>query len=113
VRSYVGVPLLVGDRLVGTMQLVSTQAGQFDEHSRQLLETIALQAAVAIEAAQRVEAREAELQAQIAQLRIEVDEAKRARQVAEVTETEFFIELQNQAKTLRQRRSGRGDSSSP
>ena len=112
-RSYVGVPLLVADRLVGTMQLVSTQAGQFDEHSRQLLETIALQAAVAIETAQKVEAREAELQAQIAQLRIEVDEAKRARQVAEVTETEFFSQLQTQAKTLRQRRSGRGESPTP
>ncbi len=113
VRSYVGVPLLVADRLVGTMQLVSTQAGQFDEHSQQLLETIALQAAVAIETAQKVEAREAELQAQIAQLRIEVDEAKRARQVAEVTETEFFTQLQTQAKTLRQRRTGRGESPTP
>lgn len=109
VRSYVGVPLLVGDRLVGTMQLVSTEADQFDEHSRQLLETIALQAAVAIETAQRVEAREAELQAQITQLRIEVDEAKRARQVAEVTETEFFTQLQSQAKGLRSRRSSRGE----
>jgi len=90
------------------MQVVSTQAGQFDEHSRRLLETIALQAAVAIETAQRVEARERELRAQIAQLRIEVDEAKRARQVAEVTETEFFAQLQQQAKGLRSRRSGRG-----
>jgi len=107
VRSYVGVPLLVGDRLVGTMQLVSTEAGQFDEHSRQLLETIALQAAVAIETAQKVEARETELKAQIAQLKIEVDEAKRARQVAEVTETEFFAQLQQQAQGLRQRRGSR------
>jgi putative methionine-R-sulfoxide reductase with GAF domain len=107
VRSYVGVPLLVADRLVGTMQLVSTEAGQFDEHSRQLLETIALQAAVAIETAQKVEARETELKAQIAQLKIEVDEAKRARQVAEVTETEFFAQLQQQAQGLRQRRGSR------
>ncbi len=113
VRSYVGVPLVVGDRLVGTMELISTEAGQFDEHSRQLLETIAPQAAVAIETAQKVEAREAELQAQITQLKIEVDEAKRARQVAEVTETEFFTQLQSQAKTLRNRRSGRGERSSP
>ena len=45
--------------------------------------------------------------------RIEVDEAKRARQVAEVTETEFFSQLQTQAKTLRQRRSGRGESPTP
>lgn len=110
VRSYVGVPLVVGDRLVGTMELISTEAGQFDEHSRQLLETIAPQAAVAIETAQKVEAREAELQAQIAQLRIEVDEAKRARQVAEVTETEFFTQLQKQAQGLRSRRSNKAES---
>lgn len=109
VRSYVGVPLVVGDRLVGTMELISTEAGQFDEHSRQLLEIIAPQAAVAIETAQKVEAREAELQAQIAQLKIEVDEAKRARQVAEVTETEFFAQLQSQAKGLRSRRGNRGE----
>jgi GAF domain-containing protein len=109
VRSYVGVPLVVDDRLVGTMQVVSTQAGQFDEHSRQLLETIALQAAVAIETAQKVEARERELQAQIAQLKIEVDEARRARQVAEVTETEFFAQLQKQARGLRNKREGKSD----
>lgn len=110
VRSYVGVPLLVGDRLVGTMQLVSTQAGQFDEHARQLLETIALQAAVAIDTAQRVEAREHELEQQIAQLRIEVDEVKRARQVAEVTETDYFKQLQHQAKALRNQRSSQTES---
>ena len=100
VRSYVGVPLLVEDRLVGTMQVVSTQAGQFDEHTRRLMETIALQAAVAIETAQEVEAREHALQAQIAQLKIEVDEARRAHQVAEITETEFFTQLQKQALSL-------------
>ncbi len=66
---------------------------------------------MAIETAQKVEAREAELQAQIAQLRIEVDEAKRARQVAEVTETEFFSQLQKQAQGLRQRRSSKAESS--
>jgi GAF domain-containing protein len=112
VRSYVGVPLVVDDRLVGTMQVVSTQPGQFDEHTRQLLETIALQAAVAIETAQKVEARERELQAQIAQLKIEVDEARRARQVAEITETEFFSQLQKQAQGLRGRRGGQSGSGS-
>jgi GAF domain-containing protein len=109
VRSYVGVPLIVEDRLVGTMQVVSTQPNRFDEHSRQLLETIALQAAVAIETAQKFEARERELQAQIAQLKIEVDEARRARQVAEVTETEFFAQLQKQARELRNKREGKSE----
>ena len=89
---------------MGTMQVVSTQAGQFDEHTRRLMETIALQAAVAIETAQEVEAREHALQAQIAQLKIEVDEARRAHQVAEITETEFFSQLQKQAQGLRSQR---------
>ena len=110
VRSYVGVPLLVEDRLVGTMQVVSTQAGQFDEHTRRLMETIALQAAVAIETAQEVEAREHALQAQIAQLKIEVDEARRAHQVAEITETEFFTQLQKQAQGLRSQRRSKDES---
>ena len=107
VRSYVGVPLLVGERLMGTMALTGARPDQFDEHARKLLETIALQAAVAIDTAQKVEARERQLEAQIAQLRIEVDEAKRAKEVADVTETDFFRTLQEKAQGLREQRAGK------
>jgi GAF domain-containing protein len=105
VRSFVGVPLLVGDRLVGTLELVSTEPNRFDDHMQQLLETISLQAAVAIETAQRVEKRERELQEQIAQLKlvIQINEERRSRQVAEVTETDYFQDLQQKARDLRKR----------
>ncbi|MBN1978733.1 MAG: hypothetical protein JW918_15150 [Anaerolineae bacterium] len=38
---------------------------------------------------------------QIEQLRIQIDEAKLARQVAEITETEYFQELQERAQRMR------------
>ena len=46
--------------------------------------------------------REESLRKEIAQLRIEVDQAKQARQVAEITETAYFKKLQIKAKGLRQ-----------
>ena len=52
--------------------------------------------------AREVHAREQRLQQQLQELRIEVDEAKKARQVAEITETEYFRELRQRARKLRQ-----------
>jgi DNA-binding response OmpR family regulator len=45
--------------------------------------------------------REQRLKQQVQQLRVEVDQAKRARQVAEITETDYFQELQQKARELR------------
>jgi GAF domain-containing protein len=47
-ESYVGVPLLAGDELVGTLVLIHDRAGAFDEPDLELLEGLAGQAAVAI-----------------------------------------------------------------
>ncbi|CAN5854852.1 hypothetical protein BH20PSE1_BH20PSE1_19240 [soil metagenome] len=49
--------------------------------------------------AQEVVAREQRFKQQIETLRIEIDETKKARQVAELTETDFFQKLQEQART--------------
>lgn len=106
VRSYVGVPLLVGDQLVGTLGLASAQLGKFDEHTKRLLETIAPQAAIAIHNARRVRQREEALRRQIKELRIEIDEAKRAKQVAEITETDYFRQLREKAERFRGRDKG-------
>ena len=51
--------------------------------------------------AQEIAAREEELKQQIQVLRIEIDEVKKSRQVAEITETDYFQELQEKAKILR------------
>jgi hypothetical protein len=37
----------------------------------------------------------------MAELQVEIDESRRAKQVAEITETDFFKQLQAEAATLR------------
>jgi DNA-binding response OmpR family regulator len=48
-----------------------------------------------------VQAREQRLKQQIEDLHIEIDEAKKARQVAEITETDYFHDLREKARILR------------
>lgn len=108
-NSYLGVPLLVGQKVVGTLELAGARKGAFDEHSRQLLETIAPQAAIAIDNAVQVLERERRLKEQIAQLRIQIDQSKRDRQVAEITETGYFQQLQEKAQQMREERVERSD----
>jgi two-component system cell cycle response regulator len=52
--------------------------------------------------AREVYAREQRLKQQVQQLRIELDEARQARQVAEITESDYFQQLQSRAQDLRQ-----------
>lgn len=51
--------------------------------------------------ADEVATREQQLRQQVQDLRIEIDEAKKAQQVAEITETEYFQQLQEKAQKLR------------
>jgi two-component system cell cycle response regulator len=60
-------------------------------------------ARVFVRMAREVAARERALKQEVRQLRIEIDEAKATRQVAEITETDYFRELQRKADALRAR----------
>jgi two-component system cell cycle response regulator len=51
--------------------------------------------------AREVDAREEALKQEVMQLRIEIDERKAATQVAEITETDYFQDLQRKADELR------------
>ena len=53
--------------------------------------------------ARQVYAREQQLQQQVQQLRIEIDQERRARDVAEITESEYFQQLLGKADELRNR----------
>jgi CheY-like chemotaxis protein len=53
--------------------------------------------------AREVRAREERLTQQVQQLRIEIDQTKKAREVAEITESDYFQDLQRKAKDLRNR----------
>jgi nitrate/nitrite-specific signal transduction histidine kinase len=51
--------------------------------------------------AREVRAREERLRQQVRDLQIEIDEAKQAKKVAEITESDYFRTLRNQAEDLR------------
>ncbi len=58
--------------------------------------------------ASEVKAREERLQREVQALRIQIDESKKARQVAEITETEYFRDLRDKAQSLRAKRERSG-----
>ena len=66
----------------------------------QMVEALSTLAVVALEAYLR----EQGLRQQVRQLTIEIDEARQAKQVAEITETDYFQQLQAKARRLRDRR---------
>jgi nitrate/nitrite-specific signal transduction histidine kinase len=51
-----------------------------------------------------VQAREQKLKQEIVQLRIEIDDKKRAREVSEIVDTEYFRSLKEKAKDLREKK---------
>ena len=65
--------------------------------------------------AHEVRAREERLRAQVRELRIEIDEARTAQKVAEITDTDFFRDLRGRAADLRRivQDGGRGSGSEP
>ena len=104
--SFLTVPLKdKRDHVIGVLQLINAQdpeTGQvipFDKGLQQMVESMSLLAAVALEAY----IREQGLRQEIQQLRIELDEAQRVRQVAEIAETDYFQQLRARAKDLRKR----------
>ena len=57
--------------------------------------------ATAARMADEVRAREARLQAEVRELRIEIDDARQSTKVAEITSTEYFKDLRSRAAELR------------
>jgi DNA-binding response OmpR family regulator len=91
-----------------TAAAASIEAGAFDPSQ---LDSVAVRedalgrlARVFQRMGKEVQAREERLKNQVQQLKIEIDEARKKTQVAEVTETDYFQELQKKAKDLRRRR---------
>ena len=107
VESLLTIPLKNNAGQVrGVLQLLNAQdpetheAIPFDENLQQMMESFSLLAVAALEAY----IREQNLRQEIRQLRIEIDEAKREKQVREIVETETFQSLQAKAAEMRRRR---------
>ena len=107
VHSLLTIPLknTLG-QVKGVLQLLNAQDAEtkeiipFDQNLQQMMESFSSLAVAALEAY----IREQSLKQEIKQLRIEIDEAKRDKQVKEITETETFQSLQAKAAELRRRR---------
>jgi CHASE3 domain sensor protein len=94
------------DQVLCVLQLINAQDPEteqiipFDQNLQRMMESFSSLAVAALEAY----IREQSLKEQIQQLRIEIDEVKRQKQVSEIVETDFFQDLQAKARRMRSRR---------
>jgi GAF domain-containing protein len=102
--SVLCVPLKDPDeQVIGVLQLINAHDPEtrrvipFDEHLNHIVGLLGLLAAAALKSYLRVKKLTEELQ----ELRIQIDEAKKERQVAEITNSNYFIDLQARAKEMR------------
>lgn len=105
-KSYLTLPLKNSEgHVIGVLQLINaqdTETGKiipFDQNLQRMMESFSSLAVAALEAY----IREQQLKQEIRQLRIEIDEVKRQKQVEEIVETDFFQELKNKAEQIRKR----------
>ncbi|NJN78977.1 MAG: GAF domain-containing protein [Anaerolineales bacterium] len=103
-QSFLTIPLQNKEgKLIGVLQLINAKdktSGEiipFDDND--VLEALILLATAALDGY----IREAALRQEIAKLKIEIDESRRAKQVAEITESKFFQDLRDKAKDMRSR----------
>ena len=106
-RMYVQIEHYLRNVERVTTAAAAVEAGEFDPKT---IEQVAARedelgqlARVFQRMAGEVQAREQRLKQEVQQLRIEIDETRTARQVAEITETDYFRDLQRKADRLRSR----------
>lgn len=108
-KSFLSVPLQDSStETVGVLQLMNAldpQTGEviaFEQGMNRVIEALASLGTVALKAYMR----EAQLRRKIEELRIKIDETRKQQQVEEITETEYFRQLQQRARELRERKGG-------
>ena len=92
--ELLGVLQLINARTPGTSNVIA-----FSVELQKVVESLSKLAALALAAY----IREQRLRAEIQELRIAVDQERKERQVAQITESEYFQTLQTQARKLRAR----------
>ncbi len=103
-KSFLTIPLLNNaGQVIGVLQLINAKNMETGEiipfADDDVLEALVLLATAALDGY----IREASLRQEIAKLKIEIDESRRAHQVAEITETSYFRELKDKAQQMRSR----------
>jgi WD40 repeat protein/HAMP domain-containing protein len=93
-------PILAVADAAAAVEAERYETESLDEVS-QRADEVGLLARVFQRMAREVYVREERLKQQVQQLRIEIDEAKRAKQVEEIVDTDFFQDLQAKARAMR------------
>ncbi|NIM94744.1 MAG: GAF domain-containing protein [Anaerolineales bacterium] len=108
IQSLIYAPIKAKGKATGSISLFTEHPITYTAADLNLLTTITSQAAPAIDNAilyektlREAQEREQRLQRQIRELRIELDEARQEEKLAEITETEYFQRLRDQADHLR------------
>lgn len=108
--SVLCVPLKNADKtVIGVLQLINAHDHEtrkvipFDEHLSQMMALLGLLAAASLESYLKTK----KLTDQIAELKIQIDEVKKERQVAEITDSDYFKSLQGRAREMRAKVKGR------
>ncbi len=101
-KSFLTIPLEnKAGVLIGVLQLINAKDRSSGEiipfADDDMLDALILLATAALDGY----IREAALRQEIAKLKIEINESRRARQVAEITESKFFQDLRDKAKKIR------------
>lgn len=111
-RTSLTIPLRnSAQRVIGVLQLLDAHHPDtrtvvpFDANLQEMMESFSSLAVAALEAY----IREQRLRQEIQQLRIEIDEARRQKEVSEIVESESFRDLQAKAREMRARRQGRAN----
>jgi HAMP domain-containing protein len=110
--SVLALPLKTNSgQTLGVLELIDAAAAPgdpplpFDSNLQRMMESFSLLAVAALEGY----VREQSLRQQIQKLHIEIDEAKRQKQVSEIVDTDFFQDLQSKARATRARNRRGGD----
>ncbi|MBN1580460.1 MAG: GAF domain-containing protein [Anaerolineae bacterium] len=101
--ALLSAPFKSKETVLGVITLARTNAGtMFTAGDEKLLTALASQVGVAIANALTVRKREERFRQQIQALKIEIDEAKKQKEVAHITESDYFRHLQENAQRMRQ-----------
>ncbi|MHB8629473.1 MAG: GAF domain-containing protein [Aggregatilineales bacterium] len=109
-RSIMVIPLILRDQTLGVLYADNRiGVGNFSQDAIPIITAFANQAAIAIENAKafgKVKADLDEAKTEVERLRIQIDSSRLEKQIGEITETEYFQNLQTMANNIR-RRGGR------
>ncbi|MBX7258385.1 MAG: GAF domain-containing protein [Candidatus Hydrogenedentes bacterium] len=111
-QSILAMPLKnQHDRVIGVLQLINArnpmtgEAQPFDSFQEETIASLARLAGSGLESYQRMHT----LREQIQALHLEIDEVKKQAQVAQITGSEYFQELKDKARILREKARRNGD----